>query len=198
MDHHGSRRDEDHPRERREHPGAIARPGTGHQGPGFHDVRVSHPSDDPKLRLRVPREFALGSTASENIEGSTDLALNVIGTMKHAGEVKLLAHELTPLSSELRDLICINPIHSAHGSVIRSRASRRRLAPSPPSVVPTGDRFGIVVATEIEEASATYYLGSSDDPIEMLPALVEDVLVLAARAEHGTDRLLTRPECHRT
>ncbi len=86
-------------------PGVLARPGTGHQGLGFREVRVSLLADDPKLRLKVPREFSLGSIASENVEASTDLALNVIATMERAADAKLLAHELTPLSSELREVI---------------------------------------------------------------------------------------------
>ncbi len=54
-----------------------------------------------------------------------------------------------------------------------------------------------IIANEIEEAIATYHVGSEEDPIEVLPELVNDVVVLVARAEDRTDQLPIQPECPR-
>jgi hypothetical protein len=62
-----------------------------------------------------------------------------------------------------------------------------------------GDDWGpypaAAVAREIEEASATYYVGTAQDPVELLPELTGDVVTLTARADNGADQLLTQPDC---
>ena len=85
--------------------GSTARPGAGFTGLGFREVRVSRLSDDPLRRRRGPREFAVGTVAAEDVPASVDLALRFVATMDRARDVTLVAHELTPLTSDLRDLI---------------------------------------------------------------------------------------------
>ncbi len=85
--------------------GVTARPGAGFTGLGFREVRVSRLSDDPLRRRRGPREFAVGTVAAEDIRASVDLALRFVATMDRARDITLVAHELTPLTTDLRDLI---------------------------------------------------------------------------------------------
>jgi hypothetical protein len=85
--------------------GAAARPGRGYLGLGFREVRVTRLSDDPPRRRGAPRDFALASVAAEDFQASGELALRVLETMTRYQEVQLVAHTLTPLTSELRDLI---------------------------------------------------------------------------------------------
>ena len=85
--------------------GAVARPGTGYQGLGFREIRVSRLSDDPLHRRTGPREFALASVAAEDLKASGELARRVLETMPRAREIQLVAHQVTPLTRELRDLI---------------------------------------------------------------------------------------------
>src|SRR5512146_409836 len=72
-------------------PGVAAKPGTGYQGLGFREVVVSQLSDDPKLRTRAPRMFALGSAASEDFAASAELARGLVRTMGRSRDVRLLA-----------------------------------------------------------------------------------------------------------
>ncbi len=85
--------------------GASARPGAGYLGLGFREVRVTHLGDDPVRRRGVPRDFALASVAAEDLQASGELALRVIETMPREANVQLVAHALTPLTSDLRELI---------------------------------------------------------------------------------------------
>lgn len=86
-------------------PGTVAQPHRGFQGLGFREVLVSQLSDDPRLQRGLPRAFALGSSASEDFEGSKELALAVVRTMERGREAQLVSHQVTPLSSELLELV---------------------------------------------------------------------------------------------
>lgn len=86
--------------------GVTARPGTGFLGLGFREIRVSSLGDDPVRRRGVPRDFALASVAAENLAASGELAFRVLETMDRSAEgVQLVAHALTPLTADLRELI---------------------------------------------------------------------------------------------
>ena len=85
--------------------GVTARPQTGYLGLGFREIRVTQLGDDPVRRSGVPRDFALASAACENLDASAEVARQVIDTMLHREDVRLVAHQLTPLTVELRDFI---------------------------------------------------------------------------------------------
>lgn len=84
-------------------PGAAAKVDAGYTGLGFRELRVSMIEDDPKRRRGVPAKFALASTAAEDLESSGALARRVVEQMTRYAEVRLVAHEITPLTQELRD-----------------------------------------------------------------------------------------------
>lgn len=84
-------------------PAAAAQIGAGYAGLGYREVRVSIIEDDPQRPRGVPREFALGSTASEDLRRSGDLARHLIEDMTRYGKIRLVAHEFTPLNRQLRD-----------------------------------------------------------------------------------------------
>jgi hypothetical protein len=85
--------------------GATARPGTGHLGLGFREIRVTRLSDDPLRKARAPREFAVASVAAEDFGASAELGRRVLDTMPSRSEVQLVSHSLTPLSRDLRAVI---------------------------------------------------------------------------------------------
>jgi hypothetical protein len=85
--------------------GAAAKPGTGYLGLGFREVRVTRLGDDPFRRRGAPSDFALASVAAQDFRASGELALRVIETIPISGDIKLVSHDLTPLTRELRDLI---------------------------------------------------------------------------------------------
>ncbi|HJP89059.1 MAG TPA: hypothetical protein VJ850_08500 [Candidatus Limnocylindrales bacterium] len=62
-----------------------------------------------------------------------------------------------------------------------------------------GDGWGPTVlsdvATEIENALATYHTGTRDEPIEVIPSVAGDVLSLTATAADGSDSLSSLPDC---
>ena len=58
-----------------------------------------------RRRRGVPRDFALASVAAENLRTSGELALRVVETMGRYEDVQLVAHQLTPLSADLRELM---------------------------------------------------------------------------------------------
>lgn len=84
--------------------GAIAKPGTGYTGLGFREVRVTVISDDELPPRRVPKHFALASTAAEKFRDSAALARGLIEAMPVRQDVQLLEHAVTPLNARLRDL----------------------------------------------------------------------------------------------
>jgi hypothetical protein len=84
-------------------PGAAAKIDAGHTGLGFRELRVAVIEDDPKRRRGVPAAFALASTAAEDLESSGALARRVVEQMTRYAEVRLVAHQITPLTRELRD-----------------------------------------------------------------------------------------------
>lgn len=85
--------------------GATARPGRGFLGLGFREIRVTRLGDDPERRRGAPRDFALASVAAEDLQASGELARRLVATMPLEGDVRLVAHSLTPLTRELRALI---------------------------------------------------------------------------------------------
>jgi hypothetical protein len=86
--------------------GATSRPGRGFLGLGFREIRVTSLGDDPVRRRGVPREFALASVAAEDLQASGQIARAFLETMPVEREgPQLVAHELTPLTRDLRDLI---------------------------------------------------------------------------------------------
>jgi hypothetical protein len=86
-----------------EAPGAAAKIGAGYAGLGYREVRVSIIEDDPKRPRGVPREFALASTASEDLHRSGALAQRLIKDMTRHAKVRLVRHEFTPLNRRIRD-----------------------------------------------------------------------------------------------
>ncbi|WP_211880400.1 hypothetical protein [Pseudarthrobacter albicanus] len=87
------------------HEGVAARPASGYLGLGFREIRVTSLEDVPLERRGVPRDFALASVAAEDFQASGELALRVVESMERHREVQLVAHTLTPLTTELLDLI---------------------------------------------------------------------------------------------
>lgn len=83
--------------------GITAKPGAGFMGLGFREVRVSLLADDEPRQRRVPKLFALASTASKDIKASGAIALRLIEGMPIPSQVQLIEHAVTPLTAELRD-----------------------------------------------------------------------------------------------
>lgn len=86
-----------------ENPGAIARPGTGFNGLGFREVIVTRLGDEPDLAKSVPAEFGLASTACEDLAGSGELARRLIEQMTEHMEIRLVEHEITPLTAAIAE-----------------------------------------------------------------------------------------------
>lgn len=86
-----------------EAPEAVAKVGRGYLGLGYRELRVSTIGDDEPRPRRVPREFALGSAAVADLGSSGALARRVIEQMPRHREIRLVSHELTPLTPKLRD-----------------------------------------------------------------------------------------------
>ena len=113
-----------------ETPGATARPAAGFNGLGFRELRVSVLADDEPARRRVPKQFALASTAVKDMKASGALARNIIQAMPvGAGGVTLLEHALTPLTRELRDV----SLEWAERFIAKPPRFRPRKPPRPPS-----------------------------------------------------------------
>ena len=88
-----------------ERDGLAARPRTGFNGLGFREIIVESMGDDPQRKRSVPRVFALASTACKEFEASGALAQWLVETMPIRSEIQLVEHALTPLNSELRDMV---------------------------------------------------------------------------------------------
>lgn len=84
---------------------AIAKPGTGFNGLGLREVRVETLADEGSRIRGVPARFALASTAAADFKLSAELAARAVRTMPLRSDIRLVEHELTPLSDKLRDLI---------------------------------------------------------------------------------------------
>jgi hypothetical protein len=83
--------------------GAIAKQGAGFDGLGFREVRVDLLGDDDPLHKRVPRQFALASTAVADLDASGTLARRLIEAIPLRSKIQLVEHASTPLTSKLRD-----------------------------------------------------------------------------------------------
>jgi hypothetical protein len=83
-------------------PGATAKQGSGFSGLGFREVRVDLLADDEPRRRRVPRQFALASTACRNLKASGRLARSIVQAMPIRSSIQLLEHAVTPLNARLR------------------------------------------------------------------------------------------------
>jgi hypothetical protein len=89
-----------------EAPRGTSKPGVGFLGLGFREVRVSLLADDPLPDGgRVGREFALASAAAKDRRASGELARMVIETMLDSQKVRLVPHEITPLTPKLYSMI---------------------------------------------------------------------------------------------
>lgn len=86
-----------------ENPGVAATVCAGYDGLGLREVRVSRLGDDP-VEQPLPAEFALASTAAENLRLSGALARELIEQADRYREVHLPDHDLTPLEPALIDL----------------------------------------------------------------------------------------------
>lgn len=86
-----------------EQSGVTARQGAGYSGLGFREVRIDVVGDDEPRFKRLPPQFAIASSAAKNFKASTSIARRVIQSMPTQSRVRLLEHDLTPLSAKLRD-----------------------------------------------------------------------------------------------
>lgn len=84
---------------------AIAKLGSGYDGVGFREVRVSHLGDEGSSKRGVPASFALGSTAAEDFKTSGELARRLIDLMPTKSDITMVEHAMTPINSEMRDLV---------------------------------------------------------------------------------------------
>jgi hypothetical protein len=107
--------------------GVTAKQGAGFTGLGFREVRVEVIADDEPRQRRVPAQFALGSTAAKDFKASAALARRVIEAMPLRSEVKLVAHDLTPLNAKLRDGIL-----ERLAKYLQAKPRPRRPKPWPP------------------------------------------------------------------
>lgn len=85
--------------------GAAAVPSRGFSGLGFRELRVDIIHDDEPRRRGVASRFALASTAAADFKASGVLAKRFVEAMPLKSDIRLLQHELTPLTSKLRELI---------------------------------------------------------------------------------------------
>jgi len=83
----------------------LARPGQGYDGLGFREIRVTNLEDEPGDTTSVPHDFALASLAARDVQASVELALKVLDTMEYRSKIHLVAHDLTPLTAELHEMI---------------------------------------------------------------------------------------------
>lgn len=83
-------------------PGAIAKQGAGFTGLGLREVRVDVLSDDEPRDRKVPKQFALASTAARDLKASGALASRLIEAIPLRSNIQLLEHAITPLTSKLR------------------------------------------------------------------------------------------------
>lgn len=117
-----------------ERPGAIAKQGAGFNGLGFRELRIDVMSDDEPRRRGVPRQFALASTAAEDLKASGALAQRLIQSMPVRSDVQLLEHAITPLSGKLRDALLERLIRYLADP---PRPRKPSLPPSPPNPLRT-------------------------------------------------------------
>jgi hypothetical protein len=108
-------------------PGATAKQGAGFSGLGFRELRVNVIADDePRLR-RVPKQFALASTACKDLKASGRLARRLVEMMPIRSKIQLLEHALTPLNTKLRDGVL-----ERLAKYLRDKPRPRRPRPWPP------------------------------------------------------------------
>lgn len=84
---------------------AIAKPGAGLNGLGYREVVLSLIGDDEPRPRRLPREFAVGTLAAKDRKASIEVAQRVLKGMLRQRDVRLLQHELTPLTGSLFEYI---------------------------------------------------------------------------------------------
>lgn len=77
--------------------GAIAKPGTGYSGLGFRELQVTVISDDEPLPRRLPRQFAVASTAAEDFKASAGLGRRLIRAMPARQDVALYPNSWSTL-----------------------------------------------------------------------------------------------------
>jgi hypothetical protein len=84
---------------------AVAKPGAGFTGLGYREVRLSLIGDDEPRQRGLAAEFAVGSRAAKNPESSIALARRVVEGMLRKRDVRLVQHELTPLTESLFEYV---------------------------------------------------------------------------------------------
>jgi hypothetical protein len=85
--------------------GTTATQGAGFTGLGFREVRVDLLADDESRRKGVAKQFALASTKAADLKSSGALARRLIEAMPLRSDVRLVQHEITPLTQQLRELM---------------------------------------------------------------------------------------------
>src|SRR4051812_19251732 len=76
----------------------IADPGHGYNGLGFREILVQTLADEGSRIRGLPSTFAIGSTAAGDFQASVELAIKIVENMPLRSDIKLLEHDLTPLS----------------------------------------------------------------------------------------------------
>lgn len=79
----------------------VAKPGAGHTGLGYRDVRVSFIGDDEPRPKGLAGEFAVGSIAAPDRKASLELAQHVIRGMLNHRDARLVHHDITPLDERV-------------------------------------------------------------------------------------------------
>jgi hypothetical protein len=85
--------------------GVATKPGTGFTGLGMREVIVTLLGDDEPRPRGVARQFALASTASEDFKASGALAKRMVEEMTRFADARLVAHQTTPITKQLRDQV---------------------------------------------------------------------------------------------
>jgi len=86
-------------------PTLFGAPGAGFDGLGFREVRVQRLDDDLDRPTRVPDEFALATIAATDLPASGRLAQSLVQAMLTSADIRLPAHQETPLTPEIRDIV---------------------------------------------------------------------------------------------
>ena len=103
---------------------AVAKPGAGFDGLGYREIRLSLIGDDEPRKRGIARELAVGSSAAADPKLSVEVGRRVVDGMLRKRDVRLVQHELTPLSG---------PLHEFISAELERSLQRPKLPPPPPS-----------------------------------------------------------------
>jgi hypothetical protein len=84
---------------------AVAKPEAGFTGLGYREVRLSLLGDDEPRQRGLAAQFAVGSRGAKDPAASIGLARYVVQGMLRKRDVRLVQHELTPLTESLLEFI---------------------------------------------------------------------------------------------